>query len=624
MKRKILAGALVGILLTAGLALIIGCATDAAGGGRGRGQIARPGVYITEMRGWNDTIVVETQVDRSRIRSVRVLSHRETLGMGTMAADIMPARIVAAQSLAVDTVTGGTVTANAIRAAVMDALVQAGANMPAFLAPPPALEPVNRTLDVDVVVVGAGGAGFAAAIEAQNELIRISGNQLKRRNVLVIEKQDTPGGNTIRSLGTWFATEAGTPSNIARINSGMEGGHWLSIREMLEYMIIHSSRIRPWLHANLVFPPRIMPPIHEGGCGKGLIMGMKNRFMQQQGILMYRVKATEILMRGNKAVGIKAIDLNNGGTITINAGAVVLATGGYGANLDKIAELNPAFEGFITNNSPGALGDGIWMAQAVGGAAIHMEHIQSVPTVYRGNRLILEWQRAFGGIFLNAEGRRFVNEPDFRDIVSNAIMEQGGSVALLFNEAILGGGDGLSLLEMGVLRPLHTLEEVAAFVGAPVANIRETVQKWNALVAVPQPARRAQDWIQPGTQFAGANDLSQGPWLAIFVSPGIHFTMGGVVTDIYTRVLREEGLSVTEIPGFNTNALGQTFNRDGIRVTGTPIPGLFAAGEVVGGIHGGNREGANAMLENQLFGIVAGYNAARFVNNLPPTCPFTR
>jgi len=344
------------------------------------------------------------------------------------------------------------------------------------------------------------------------------------------------------------------------------------------------------------------------------------------------VKATEILMDGNRAVGIRAIDLRNGGTITINAGAVVLATGGFGYNLERIAQINPAFEGFLTNNTPGATGDGMWMAEAVGGALVHMEHIQTIPLVHRPTRMIigdgLRGPGVNGGaIFLNTSGRRFTDETGFRDVVSVAINAQDqGEIVVLFNERQLrtAVADAMELYDMGIISPMHTLEEVAAFVGVPMVVIRQTLEEWANFVALPNDAqKRGRDpHASPGSQYTGNNDLSEGPWYAVWMTPGIHYTMGGLATDLFTQVLASNGLSVTEIPGNNTHAsTGETFNRDGIRITGTPIPGLFAAGEITGGTHGGNRQGGNAVLAIQIFGRTAGYNAARYANNLPLGIP---
>ena len=623
MKRK-------WIMILLSLMVILFIALTACITARGSNVIARPGIYVSAVRGYVDNVEVETQLSGSRILSVRVTKHRETVGMGTLAVDIMPGRIVTAQSVAVDAVTGATLTANAIQAAVINALVEAGANMSEFSRPPPRLTPVDQTINVDVVVVGSGGAGLTAAIEAQNELVNLSGDESRRRNVLVIEKQDTPGGNSIRSLGAWYSGDYPSEGNQARINSGMAGGHWLSNRELLEYMIRNSNRVGEWLRANLLHTGGELIGGGVGGANSQLlIMGMRNRFQSRHGRLMMGVEATEILMSGNRAVGIRATDRSNGGTITINAGTVILATGGFGYNSEKISELNPAFTGFVSNNSPGALGDGIWMAEAVGAGLVHMEYIQSIPTVYMGNRHILEAPRNFGGILLNREGRRFVNDGDFRDVVSNAIIAQTGrEAAVLFNQQLLLSvpvyrTDAMVLLDMGILKQYNTLEEVAAYIGCDPAVLRQTLRDWAAFVALPNgPNKRAQDpHANPGSWYTGTEDLSVGPWYSLFVQPGIHFTMGGVAIDLYTQVLAANGLSVTEIPGSNTNAAGQTFNRDGVRITGTPMPGLFAAGEVTGGIHGGTREGGNAMLENQLFGRVAGYNAARYVNNLAPAHP---
>ncbi|MCL1837581.1 MAG: FAD-binding protein, partial [Treponema sp.] len=173
------------------------------------------------------------------------------------------------------------------------------------------------------------------------------------------------------------------------------------------------------------------------------------------------------------------------------------------------------------------------------------------------------------------------------------------------------------------MKSYQDLSDVANYIGAPLATLQQTLTEWAEFVAIPNgPNKRAQDpHASPGSIYTGNNDLSTGPWYCLWLAPGIHFTMGGIAVNRNTEVLAASGLSVTDIPGNNTNPQGQTFNRNGVKITGTPIPGLYAAGEVTGGIHGGNREGGNSVLDIQIYGRVAGYNAARYVNNLPPGNP---
>jgi fumarate reductase flavoprotein subunit len=196
--------------------------------------------------------------------------------------------------------------------------------------------------------------------------------------------------------------------------------------------------------------------------------------------------------------------------------------------------------------------------------------------------MLTESIRNQGGILLNTEGRRFTGEANFRDVVAAAILSQNqGHAALVFNQAIVDTNANVQgYADIGLITPYSTLEEVAGYIGAPHAVVRETMEQWNRNVA------NRNDPVFD-TNFDWNRNLSAGPWYALFVAPGIHHTMGGVRINDRTEVLT---------------------------AAGNAIPGLFAAGEVTGGIHGGNRIGGNAILDILFFGRIAGENAAAFVN----------
>lgn len=190
-------------------------------------------------------------------------------------------------------------------------------------------------------------------------------------------------------------------------------------------MVEGSWQIGPWLK-ELGFP------VNEKGSGveglaRGLITDYYEKVEELGGQILYATKAEKILMNDGKACGIEATS-GNGGKVTVNAKSVVIATGGFGYDLQKCYELKPSLTGMITNNQVGATGDGIYMAEAVGANLIDMDQIQAHPTVEQSTAtLITEGVRKAGGILLNAEGKRFTDECNYRDIVAGAILEQTGA-----------------------------------------------------------------------------------------------------------------------------------------------------------------------------------------------------
>jgi len=250
--------------------------------------------------------------------------------------------------------------------------------------------------------------------------------------------------------------------------------------------------------------------------------------------------------------------------------------------LEMCARLDPKLKGFVTNNSPSATGDGMLMAEAIGAELIGMEYIQIHPTVHQASSTMLtEEIRNSGGILLNTSGKRFTNEVNYRNIVSAAILEQDqGKACILLNKDLMDKNVNVQgYLEIGLLVEYKTLDDVAKYMGADPAVVKDTVTKWNGYVA-------AKNDPEFNSAFTWLRDMSTGPYYALWIAPGIHHTMGGVKINEKTEAISK------------TNAV---------------IPGLFAAGEVSGGIHGGNRIGGNAILDIMFFGRTAGANASAYV-----------
>ena len=542
-------------------------------------------------QGIDGDVVVQVEADATTIYAVEVLQQNETPGIGSVAVEQLPGAIVAANSIAVDGIAGATVTSNAIKDAIKQALADAGIDAAPFEVAPEAAaaaEKTAETLDCDVVIVGAGGAGLTAAVRATQAGAK----------VLVLEKMPFVGGNSLKASGgmncadTKFQaaldiTDSGVPEFI---EDTMNGGHGINDLALVTTMAENSAEAVDWLESIGAPLPKVAATggtVHkylhspEDGSPVGEYLVAKlDEEAKKNGIeVMLNTTATEILMDGGTAVGVKANDAEH--DYTINAKAVVLATGGFGANFELMCSFNPSLANAVTTNHPGATGDGILMAEAVGAATVDMDQIQLHPTVYQAtSMLVSEKMRSLGAILVNQNGVRFTNDLATRDAVSNAELQQPGGYAwIIFDQNLVDNNKSAAkYIEQGMAVTGDTYEALAEAMNVDAEAFVKTMETWNAAVATGEDA-------EFGRNNGMDADLSTAPFYAIQIAPGIHHTMGGVKIDTATRVIDTEG---------------------------QPIPGLFAAGETTGGVHGGNRIGGNAVCDFVVFGRIAGANAAEY------------
>lgn len=563
------------------LALVLGGAVALAEG-------FTAGTYTGTAQGFGGDVTATVTLSEAEITDIQVVGDQETDGLGSVAIEQLPPKMLEAQSPNVDAMSGATVTSNAIIEAVTAALSQAGVDASSLVpkeAEDKALE--EQTLEADVVVIGAGGAGMTAAITAHEA----------GKEVILLEKMPYAGGNTTKSTGGMNAAETSVQAELGIedsvqtfIDDTMTGGKNVNDLALVTTMAENSAEAIDWL-ASIGAPlpevsfsggatnKRIHRP--EGGAAVGpyLVEKLLAKIGEDEISLLYNTEATELIVEDGAVTGVKAT--GDGISYTINAKAVVLATGGFGANLEMCAAYNPDLAGFVTTNSPCATGDGIKMAEAVGAATVDMEQIQIHPTVYQATSLMVtESVRGGGAILVNASGERFVDEMETRDVVSAAeIAQEGGYAYLVFDQA---QRDNLSAIDSYVSNGLtvqaDTIEDLATQMGVDASNLQATVEAWNQAVA-------EQNDEAFGRTTGMDVDISVAPFYAIQIAPGIHHTMGGVKIDTTASV---------------------------ISVDGEPIPGLFAAGEVTGGVHGANRIGGNAVADIIVFGRIAGQSAADY------------
>ncbi len=583
----------------------------------------------------NGDVTVTITVTDGVITSVVAEGVDQTEGIGSKAIEALPAAMVAGNTLNVDVMSTATLTSNAVIEAAKLALTAAGLN-PDDYNTKVVEEAVDAAYDVDVVIVGAGGAGMTAALTAAEA----------GKKVIILESQPLVGGNSVKATGgmnaaktaaqdeNTFGENAGVDKQLAAAASyadnaaiadltekvtvqwkayqenptgyfdsvelmqldTMIGGKGVNNPELVATMVNGTADAIDWLktvNINLTSVgsfggasvKRIHRPVNDAGqtvsVGSYMIPLLETACNESENItILLETEAKSIIMKDGAACGIVA-EGKNGETVTVNAKAVILAAGGFGANLDMVAELKPELKGFMTTNAAGIQGQGIKMAQEIGAAVVDMDQIQIHPTVQADtSALITEGLRGDGAVLVNAEGKRFIDEVGTRDVVSAAEIAQTGSYSwLIVDDAMLQKSAVIQgYVKKGFTFQGATYEELGAAIGVDGAALAETMNTWNSYVE----AKNDPDFGR--TSFA--NPLNTAPFYAIKVTAGVHHTMGGLQINADTQVLD---------------------------VNGNAIPGLYAAGEITGGVHGANRLGGNAVADFVVFGRIAGAEAAEYV-----------
>ena len=595
------------------------------------------GDFTGTAKGFGGDVSVTLTLTDGAITGCTAEGKEETQGVGSEAIAKMPGAIAESGSIAVDGVSGATITSTAIKEAAAAALTAAGLNPDDYKT---AVEnnatAEDSTVDADVVVVGAGGAGMTAAITAAAE----------GKSGVILESQSMVGGNSVRATGgmnagktvyqdenefgesagvektlktaaekyadnetitalaktvseQWAAYQANPTGYFDSVElmelDTMIGGKGINDPELVETLCANSADAIDWLDEHGITlhnvssfggasVKRIHRPVNAEGktvsVGSYMIPLLQENCEKAGVKMMLDTTATEILTDANgAAVGVKATGAS-GETVTVNAKAVILASGGFGANLDMVVKYKPELKGFMTTNAPGIQGQGIEMAQAIGAATVDMDQIQIHPTVEANTAaLITEGLRGDGAILINEEGQRFIDEVGTRDVVSAAEIAQTGSYSWLVVDQAMADASSViqGYIKKGYTVTGTTYEELGKAMGVDAAAFAETMEKWNGYVE----AKNDPDFGR--TSFA--NPLNTAPYYAVKVTAGVHHTMGGLKINANTEVLNEKG----EV-----------------------IPGLFAAGEVTGGVHGANRLGGNAVADFTVFGRIAGAAASDY------------
>ena len=629
-KKNVLAS-----LLLAGAMFLTACggsasSTSAAGGVSGS--------FTGTAKGMGDVSVTLTLTDNV-ITDCTAKGDEETPGIGSVVIEQFPGEVVEGNTINLDSISGATITSNAFVEAAKAALTEAGLNPDDYMAK--ADKTANGetvSYDADVVVIGAGGAGMTAAMTAADA----------GQKVVILESQAMVGGNSARATGgmnaaktvyqdenefdqaagvektlataaekyadnetitalaktvseQWAAYQANPTGYFDSVElmelDTMVGGKGINDPELVKTLCEGTADAIDWLDENGITlhnvssfggasVKRIHRPVNEEGkvvsVGAYMIPLLQEN-CEKRGIdIVLNTTVDTILTDANgAAVGVSGTD-KDGNTVVVNANSVILATGGFGANLDMVTQYKPELAGFMTTNAAGAQGQGIEMATAIGAGTVDMDQIQIHPTVEANTAaLITEGLRGDGAILVNANGERFIDEVGTRDVVSAAEIAQPGSYSWLIVDQAMADASSViqGYIKKGYTKTGATYEELAKELDVDPAAFANTMETWNSYVE----AKNDPDFGR--TSFA--NPLNNGPYYAIKVTAGVHHTMGGVTINSATEVLKEDG---------------------------TVIPGLFAAGEVTGGVHGANRLGGTAVADFVGFGRIAGESAANYAS----------
>ena len=599
----------------------------------------KAGTYTGQAYGSNGYISVDVTVNDHAITAVKVGENTETHLLGGVAMEQLTQQLLKYQTVNLDAISGATVSSNAYKIAIKDALLQSGVDMSTLQKPvPPQVEkfPGTKTEKADLVIVGAGGAGLAAAVTA---------TELGSYRVILLEKMPVIGGNTLRCASAFNAADlerqkalpmtdtlkeaivkaisekphdADHAKLIADVktkyekylasgetslfdcpewhalqtyNGGDKVGHIPLIRT-------YANNVLDTLHWMQKQGTPVLERVSQGAgalwqrthqvdapAGTGLIEPLL-KVAQQKGVkILTGVKAKELIMKDGKVVGVKATDVAGNNYDFLSENGVILATGGYSQNKELRQKSAPHLTpDMVSTNQPGATGDGIIMAEKIGAGTTGMNYVQVYPLATPGSGALQGRARKMSGldnvIDVNKLGERFVKEDARRDEFVAAIKKQPDAMCFDINDAsIVKSVNSFAenvdtLVKLGRIYRADTLADLEKQLGMPAGNLQKTVTEFNQMVeqkSDPKFGRKLFD-----------QKIEKAPFYATPRAPSIHHTMGGLSINSEAQVL---------------DTMGKV------------IPGLYAAGEVTGGIHGSNRLGGNATADVLTFGRIAAKTA---------------
>ena len=550
--------------------------------------------------GKHGDITVAVTFDAGKIQNIEIVKNAENPILAKKVFTELKDEVVALSSTDVDLISGATFSAKGFIDAVNDAAKKAGVTLAKAdkKALKKAARELPKTSTYDVVVIGAGGAGFSAAITAKNA----------GANVVLLEKMPAVGGNSLISgaemnvAKNWVQPKLGITDDSPELHAedtfkGGDGKGDMKVINVMTHQALDAAKwCRDYLGVqfeddNLFFfgghsRKRALIPV--GHTGTEFIAKFQAKADELGIPVITNMKAEELVKdKSGRVVGVKAT--MDGTEYTFNAkGGVVLATGGFGANPEMVKKYNPKIdERFKTTDAPGTTGEALYMAERAGAELVNMGYIQTYPICdpLSGAIELIADARFDGAIMLNQEGKRFVEELQRRDVLSEAILNQTGrycwvlwndNIGKISNTVKAHANEYEAFTKQGVMATCDDLKCIADFTKIPYDQLQKTVKR------VSDMAGKGND--KDFHHRAGLMDMQQGKYYVIKAVPSTHHTMGGV----------------------RINEKAEALTADG-----KVIPGLWAAGEVTGVTHGTNRLGGNAYTDIIVFGRIAGEAAAQ-------------
>ena len=549
--------------------------------------------------GKHGDVTVAVTFDSGKIKDIKIVKQQENPVLAAKVFTDLKQHVIDTNSVQLDAISGATFSSKGFLDAVADAAKKAGVTLSKAdkKAIKKAVKALPKESSYDVVVIGAGGAGFSAAIEAKNA----------GANVVLLEKMPAVGGNSLISgaemnaAKNWVQPKLGINDDSPELHAEdtYKGGDMKGDMNVIKVMTHNALDAAKWCRDylgvrfeddNLFFfgghsRKRALIPV--GHTGTEFITKFQAKADELGIPIITNMKAEELIKdKSGRVVGVKAT--MNGASYTFNAkGGVVLATGGFGANPEMVKKYNPKIdERFKTTDAPGTTGEALYMAERAGAQLVNMGYIQTYPICdpISGVIELIADARFDGAIMLNQEGKRFVEELQRRDVLSEAILKQtGGYCWVLWNDKIGSISNTVkehpteyeAFTKQGIMATCDDLKCAADFTKIPFDSLKGTVNRVSSMTG------KGND--KDFNHRSGLVDMTQGKYYVIKAVPSVHHTMGGVRINEKAQALTAEGKA---------------------------IPGLWAAGEVTGVTHGTNRLGGNAYTDIIVFGRIAGKAAA--------------
>lgn len=594
------------VCLTAMFAAGAALAVQAAPEAKTAPSTFKPGTYTATVNGHNAPVTVKVTVSKNRIEKIDTSKNLETIGVGRVALNLMTDKILKYQSLGVDAITGASISSFAVLSGVEQCLEQAGGNIEKLTEQVEQHPAGTKTYEADVVVIGGGGSGLATAIAA---------HQAGAKKVIVVEKLGYLGGSTNVSEGALNAVDdkrqkaQGIEDSFQKFyDQTLKGGHNKGDPVLVNYLTENSMKSVEWLESlGVKFKDEIgtatgalwqRSHYPATPSGNTYIRTFEKVIGQTKGAIevLTDTQATDLIQDQARITGVVAKHF--GQKVVLNAkDGVVIATGGFGANVKFRQEVNTGVWKSVkldnsigcTNIQKAAQGEGLIIAKKHGAQVINLDDIQIHPCGTPGTGL-MENIRTSGRnrIFVNLEGDRFVNEGAARDVLAGAIFAQPKSTYYVVVNKVrypsrdwvdANGATIRDMVALGSVVEAKTLDELSQKTGMNASKIKASIDNYNKIVK-----GQLKDPLGFKADNKADTTLTEGPWYACKKVPTVHHTMGGIKINVNAQV---------------------------IDVNGKVIPGLYAAGEVTGGIHGSNRLGGNAIADIMTFGRTAGTNVVQ-------------